>query len=124
MVQETVTTAPHVEEQPAPSGPTFVGVEAAAKEALIRAKALSSVSGIILALGIIGSIIFMIVSIIPVCPPLQPGCYNDEKGLYNFMALFPTGIASLLSVLWLNNISETIASRSALAAEVAKTQLK
>lgn len=100
----------------------FQGVEAAAQEALNRARFFTAINKIVFALGLSGSILLIIWAFIPTCPPLLTDCY--DKKLYNFVTLFPIGIGSLLSVLWLNGIAETIASRAALAAEVAKAQSK
>lgn len=116
-------SAPLFEKRP-PVIYSFVGVEAAAQDALNRARALSAVTKIILVIGMAGAILLMLGSLIPVCPPLEPSCWSSDKKLYNFISLFPTGLASLLSVLWLNNVSETIATRAALAAEVAKASIK
>lgn len=99
---------------------SFYGVETAAQLALASARNLLTVNRIIFLLGMGGAIALMLISFIPVCPP--DGCYSE--GLYNFLSLFPLGLGTLLSVLWLNGIADTIATRVALAAEVAKAQSK
>ena len=111
-----------VEAPPVKLDSSFYGVETSAQWALTSARNLLAVNRIIFVLGMGGAIGLMIISFVPVCPPLGEGCYSE--GLYNFLSLFPLGLGTLLSVLWLNGIADTIATRAALAAEVAKAQAK
>jgi hypothetical protein len=103
---------------------SFVGVETSAQWALASARNLLAVNRIVFFLGMASAILLIAFSFIPVCPPFGDGCYGSSEGLYNFVSLFPLGLGTLLSVLWLNGIADTIATRAALAAEVAKAQGK
>lgn len=128
---QPVATPPKVA---APSGPqvekaqpvnsTFMGVEFAAQDALNNARSLSAVNRIIFLLAMSGAILLILAAFVPVCPPLEPSCWSSDKKLFNFGTLFPMGLGSLLSVLLLNGITQTIATRAALAAEVAKASVK
>jgi hypothetical protein len=109
---------------PVDTNASFIGVDGSAQAALNSARNFVSINRIVFILGIAGSILIAIFSLIPVCPPLDPGCWASDRKMYNFLSLFPLALGSLLSVLWLNGIAETIASRAALAAEVAKAQAK
>ena len=121
--QAAMPTAQPIQ-RPEPVNSSFLGVDFAAQDALNKARSFGSINRIILILGIIGSVFLMFASIVPVCPPIEPECWSSDKELYNFGTFFPTGLASLLSVLWLNGIAQTIATRAVLAAEVAKASGK
>lgn len=117
--------APRIKSQePVSVNSSFVGVGVSAQAALNSARAFSAINRVIFVLGLAGSILLIIFAFVPTCPPLEPSCWSSDKELYNFGSFITMGLGSLLSVLWLNGIAETIATRAALAAEVANEQTK
>ena len=96
-----------------------ITVEAAAQAALNAARNLFSINKLIVIFGLAGGILLIIFSFVPVCPPLEPSCWPSDTKMYNFQSLFPLGFGAILSVLWINAIVETVASRAALAAVIA-----
>jgi hypothetical protein len=93
-------------------------IESGAQNLLRSADNFKSITKAVLWLGLIGAEIYVIVGLVPTCPPLEPGCYESDKGLFNGGSV-GVGIGMAISVAWLYFASMTYISRAELAAAVA-----
>jgi hypothetical protein len=93
------------------------GTAKLANELSKRAGILDYFANIALAIVLLGALIFVVIGLIPTCPPLTDGCYENEKTqAWNLVLI---GASVTLVSCWLYFISRVIAGRAQLAAEVA-----
>jgi len=82
-----------------------------------RAENLETAGSAVLWITLLGSTILIIVGLIPVCPPTGFDCYDSEK-TQNW-TLVITGLTAALIAWWIFALSEVIAGRAQLAAQLA-----
>jgi hypothetical protein len=82
-----------------------------------KAETLELSASIIFGVTLVGSAILIIVGLIPTCPAGLVDCYDFER--IQTWSLVITGLAVSLSAWWLYALSDVIAGRAQLAAEVA-----
>lgn len=82
-----------------------------------RTANLETVARAILAMGLLGSAITIIVGFIPTCPLILGECYSDEKVVQ--WGLVASGATAAFAFWWLFAFSNVIAGQAALAAEIA-----
>jgi integral membrane sensor domain MASE1 len=82
-----------------------------------RADNLDGAGAAVLWLGLIGAAVLLIVGFIPACPPGDFNCYESDK--MPSWGLIAIALATALTAWWLYALSSVIASRAALAVEVA-----